>query len=155
MRCVVLGSNSFAGSGFVHHALNHGDTVIGISRSPEPNDIFLPYKRNPRQDAFSFHQLDLNRDLPEITRLLGELRPDVVVDFAGQGMVAESWNQPEQWYRTNITAKVRLHDYLRSCDWLRKYIRISTPRSMAVALTCSRKQPCTTKHAIRRVARGH
>lgn len=127
MRCVVLGSNSFAGSGFVHHALSHGHAVTGISRSPEPEDIFLPYMRSPHRNAFAFHQLDLNCDLPEITRLIGRLRPDVVVDFAGQGMVAESWSRPEQWYTTNITAKVRLHDYLRTCDWLRKYVRVSTP----------------------------
>ena len=42
-------------------------------------------------------------------------------------MVAESWQNPAQWYNTNIVAKVKLHDQLRQKDWLERYIRISTP----------------------------
>jgi dTDP-glucose 4,6-dehydratase len=51
----------------------------------------------------------------------------VIVDFAGQGMVAESWQAPEQWYQTNVVSKAKLHNYLRDKKWLKKYIRISTP----------------------------
>ena len=42
-------------------------------------------------------------------------------------MVAESWENPSQWYTTNIVAKVKLHDLLRKRDFVKKYIRISTP----------------------------
>ena len=36
-----------------------------------------------------------------------------MVNFAAQGMVAQSWQLPEQWYQTNTLAMVRLHDRLR------------------------------------------
>ncbi|EKD70801.1 MAG: hypothetical protein ACD_46C00389G0001 [uncultured bacterium] len=42
-------------------------------------------------------------------------------------MVAESWDYPEQWYQTNIVVKVKLHNFLRHCDFLESYIRVSTP----------------------------
>lgn len=123
----VLGSNSFAGSCFVNAALTAGHKVIGINRSPEGPHFFLRYRHNSRRANYQFHQLDLNRDLAGIKELVISATPDYVVDFAGQGMVAESWLHPEQWYQTNIISKVRLHDFLRSQDWLKKYIRVSTP----------------------------
>lgn len=126
-RVAVLGSNSFAGAGFVDAALRHGHDVLGISRSPEGQAFFLPYKANARADAYSFARLDLNRDREEIEGRLEEFRPEFIVDFAAQSMVAESWRHPEQWYQTNIVSKVRLHDFLRARTWLNRYVRVSTP----------------------------
>lgn len=128
-RRFVLASNSFAGSAYVSHALSLGHDVLGVSRSPEPSAAFLPYRHLPKdvENRFRFVQADLNQNLDQIFALLDEFRPDVVVDFAGQGMVAESWNAPEQWYQTNVVAKVRIHSFLRGKDWLKRYVRISTP----------------------------
>ena len=82
---VVIGSNSFSGATFVDFALRQGIRVIGTSRSQEPNDAFLPYKWN--NDAnFGFHRLDLNKDLPEITALIQDTKPEYVVNFAAQSM---------------------------------------------------------------------
>lgn len=127
MKCVVLGSNSFAGSVFVDAVLNEGYEVIGISRSPEIKDIFAVYKKNKRANAFTFHQLDLNSDLDRIVEVIKITKPEYIIDFAGQGMVAESWAHPEQWYQTNIISKAKLHEFIRHCGWIKKYIRISTP----------------------------
>jgi dTDP-glucose 4,6-dehydratase len=126
-RIAVLGSNSFAGAAFVDAALSAGHDVLGINRSAEPSAIFLPYRRNPRARAYSFRQLDLNRDFDAICKAVTEFAPAHVVDFAGQGMVAESWGDPGQWLQTNVVAKVRLHDVLRRQDGLEKYVRVSTP----------------------------
>lgn len=126
-RFAVLGSNSFAGAAFVARALAEGAEVIGLNRSAEGSDIFLPWKSSANRDRYTFHQVDLNHDLDRIMEILESFQPQVVVDFAGQGMVAESWQEPAQWYSTNIVAKVRLHDRLRQHAWLKRYIRISTP----------------------------
>ncbi len=126
-RCAVLGSNSFSGAAFVARALGDGMEVVGFNRSPEPDPMFLPYRDGPNADRYVFHQADINRDFDAIAAVLEQFRPEVVIDFAGQGMVAESWNAPEQWYTTNIVAKVRLHDWLRRLAGLERYIRISTP----------------------------
>ncbi len=43
-KVAVLGSNSFTGSHFINYVLeNTPAEVIGISRSPEYNPLFLPY----------------------------------------------------------------------------------------------------------------
>ena len=122
----VVGSNSISGASFVDFALSQGVRVIGISRSPEPNDAFLPYKWRDHRH-FSFHQRDLNKDLSEITRLLKREKPDYVVNFAAQSMVAESWQNPGDWFMTNTVSTVNFHEQLRQMDFLKRYVHVSTP----------------------------
>jgi dTDP-glucose 4,6-dehydratase len=126
-RIAVLGANSFAGAALVKRLLDDGADVVGFNRSGEGSTIFLQYRWVPPPGRYRFIQTDLNRDLETVTRELRAFRPSLVADFAGQGMVAESWNNPDQWYETNIVAKVRLHDVLRTLEGLERYIRVSTP----------------------------
>jgi dTDP-glucose 4,6-dehydratase len=125
-RFAVIGSNSFTGAHFVAGALRQGADVLGISRSPEPDEAFLPYRWSPHT-SFSFRQLDLNRDLDALELALREFQPEYVVNFAAQGMVAQSWTRPEHWYQTNTVAMARLHDRLRTLPSLRKFVHASTP----------------------------
>src|ERR1035438_9323047 len=96
----IIGSNSFSGASYAEFVLEQEAKVIGISRSPEPADAFLPYKWHEHGN-FAFHQLDLNRNLPEIMALVKKVEPEYVVNFAAQSMVAESWRNPGDWFMTN------------------------------------------------------
>lgn len=125
-KAVIIGSNSFSGSHFVDYALSNGLDVVGISRSKEPHPLFLPYKKKQNIN-FRFYQLDLNYDLEQIMETINDFQPDYVVNFAAQSMVAESWKQPEDWFQTNTVANVKLHDQLRKCEFLKKYVHVSTP----------------------------
>ena len=125
-KIAVIGSNSFSGAHFVDYTLDEGAEVIGISRSPEPNPIFLPYKKRP-DSSFRFYQLDLNHNLDEIMQIINDSQFEYVVNFAAQSMVGESWQYPEHWFQTNTVATVKLHDQLRRCEFLKKYVHISTP----------------------------
>ncbi len=125
-RFCVIGSNSFSGASFVASALKTGAEVLGISRSPEADPVFLPYRWTDAS-RFTFRQLDLNRDLNAIDAALREFRPGFVVNFAAQGMVAQSWANPEHWYRTNTVAMAGLHERLRAMDFLKKFVQASTP----------------------------
>ena len=125
-KIVVIGSNSFSGASFINYALKQGYEVIGISRSAEPHKVFLPYQWN-EHGAFEFHQLDLNQDLDKIIDVINSSQPDYVINFAAQGMVAQSWLTPEQWYQTNVVAQVCLHNHLRTLDCIKKYVHVTTP----------------------------
>ena len=66
-RIIVIGSNSFSGATFIRHLLEKGHEVIGISRSPEYNNVFLPYKWLEEElDKFQFDQANLNYDLGNV-----------------------------------------------------------------------------------------
>ncbi len=123
---IVVGSNSFSGASFADFALGKGARVVGTSRSPEPIRAFLPYKWHGHEH-FSFHQLDLNRDLAAIMALIRDLKAGYVVNFAAQSMVGESWQNPGDWFMTNAVSTVKFHDELRKCDFLRRYVHITTP----------------------------
>jgi len=125
-KIIVMGSNSFSGSHFVDYALDEGLEVVGISRSAEPNPVFLPYKKK-RDSRFNFFRCDLNGDLPAIMKIVSDFRPDYVVNFAAQSMVGESWQIPEHWFQTNAVATIKFHDHLRKIDFLKKYVHVSTP----------------------------
>lgn len=128
-RFLVIGSNSFSGACFVDYLLEQGCEVLGASRSAEPHDVFLPYKWGTKRDHFAFRQIDLNHQLDELLRWVEELQPEYVVNFAAQGMVAQSWLTPEHWYQTNVVGQVQLHDRLRKLPFLKRYVHVSTPEA--------------------------
>jgi dTDP-glucose 4,6-dehydratase len=129
-RIVVIGSNSFSGSNFVHYVLEKGFTVLGISRSQLPPEPFWPLSwRGTKHllDRFEFVQADLNNQFSLIKEKINLFKPSLIVNFAALGMVAESWQYPVDYYRTNLLSQVALHDYLRTLPYLYKYIHVSTP----------------------------
>lgn len=123
----VIGSNSFAGGTLVRTLISAGNKVIGVSRSDKsiPNSLLLSENKNVSN--FKFQKIDINKDLSQLEKLLDSERPEFIFDFAGQGMVAESWQYPSEWINTNLLSKTNLLEILRKKSWLRKYIRASTP----------------------------
>lgn len=128
-RFLVIGSNSFSGAWFVKGLLDRGCEVIGVSRSQEPHAVFLPYKPLADSSRFRFVQIDINHQLEELVALVKAFEPAYVVNFAAQGMVAQSWETPEHWYQTNVVGQVKLHDQLRRLPFIRKYVHVSTPEA--------------------------
>jgi len=125
-KIAVIGSNSFSGASFIDYILGEGIETIGISRSAQPHSVFLPYKKR-KEPNFRFYQSNINHDLPEIIKVINDFKPTYVVNFAAQAMVEESWQHPEHWYQTNVVATIKLHNQLRRCYFLKKYVHISTP----------------------------
>ncbi|MFJ9532154.1 GDP-mannose 4,6-dehydratase [Herbaspirillum sp. NPDC101396] len=126
-KYLIIGSNSFSGASFADFLLRNGDSVIGTSRSQEPHKAFLPYRWSGKDADFRFYNYDLNKDLEPLTALIQAEKPTFVVNFAAQSMVAESWKNPEHWFETNVMATIRLHEVLRHCDFLEKYVHVTTP----------------------------
>jgi len=124
---LVIGSNSFSGAYFVKDLLAKGHAVLGVSRSEQPPTVMLPYAWIKDSSAFRFRQIDINHQLTELMDLIEEAKPEYVVNFAAQGMVAQSWDSPEDWYQTNVLGQVKLHDRLRTLSFLQKYVHVSTP----------------------------
>lgn len=126
-KVVVIGSNSFSGSDFIDLLLEREEyEVIGISRSPEKDPLFLPYKakKNP---PFDFYQIDLNRDLELLNAVIERFQPHYIVNFAAQSEVAPSWRHPHHWFQTNAVALTKLANLLKDKTYLQKYVHISSP----------------------------
>ena len=140
----VLGSNSFSGGHFIRMLLDMGYRVTGVSRSPEAHPVFLPHlaANGRHRNGYDFLRVDINRDMPSLLARMERDKPAYIVNFAAQGMVAESWEHPEQWLLTNTVSPVILHNKLRQYEWLSRFVQISTPevygatQGMLVENTC-------------------
>lgn len=128
-KVAVIGSNSFSGSHLVDYLIRNEYKVLGLSRSQQPKSPFLPYqwKKPSAEKNFNFIKADVNNDFNLIVQSLLDFKPDYIINFSAQGMVAESWLSPCDWYQTNVVSQVRLHDEMRKMDFLKKYVHFSTP----------------------------
>ena len=154
-KVVILGSNSFAGANFVKRALSEGYQVLGFNRSNESHLMYLPYNNVLNKKNYKFIQADINKNFNNIIENINIFKPNIIIDFLGQGMVAESWKNPIQWYTTNLISKIKLIEEIKLKTWLEKYIRVSTPEvygsSEHLLLETSRYNP-STPYAISHTA---
>jgi dTDP-glucose 4,6-dehydratase len=128
-KFLVIGSNSFSGAQFIKYLLENGINAIGVSRSNEINDVYLPYKWGNKKENFKFYSIDINNQLDELVEILNDFKPEYIVNFAAQGMVAQSWETPQDWYQTNVVGQVKLHDQLRKLKFIEKYVHVTTPEA--------------------------
>ena len=126
MKYLILGSGSFAGQCLFSHLLLRGNPVYGINRSKPKSTAMWPWllDHDVSDHWFTYNIVD---HLDEILSTIDSIKPNVVIDFMGQGMVAQSWSDPALWFHTNITQKSILIKHLSTCDYLDQYIRASTP----------------------------
>lgn len=129
-KIVVLGSNSFSGSHFVDLLLRSGGwNIIGVSRSKEKKELFLPYKWNKDKTSslFQFEQIDFNTSQNKLFRLIDQFQPSYIINFAGLVEVSSSWNNPVDYFHTNCLSIVSLSHFLKDQKYLKKYLHVSTP----------------------------
>ena len=135
MKILILGANSFSGQDFVDLLLDEPTcNVVGVSRSPERSATFLRYRRRALHDRYRYVQLDLNRQMPQLLELVGDFQPQWIVNFAAQSEVAPSWENPQHWFQTNCVALAELVNHLRKCNYLQRYLHISSPEVYGTCL---------------------
>ena len=128
MKILILGSGSFAGQAVFSNLLKEGFEVFGINRSKPKNKYFWPWLENYNiKIGDNWHEANINKDPNKLIKLIQEINPSHIVDFMGQGMVAQSWEDPMLWYKTNIENKTYILETIRSLNNLQKYVRASTP----------------------------
>jgi dTDP-glucose 4,6-dehydratase len=87
----------------------------------------LPYRWGQKPGRFDFQIVDINHDLDALDVLVRKERFSIIINFAAQSMVGESWDKPDDWMRTNVVSAARLAERLRHIDFLDRYVHITTP----------------------------
>jgi dTDP-glucose 4,6-dehydratase len=127
-KILIIGSNSFAGSNFIDFLLDKNFRIYGVSRNREINNEYLNYKKNKNLQNFKFYKINLNlkKDINKLVKIVKKNNIAYVVNFAAQGMVAESWINPQDWYMTNVVSNSILIKKLSKLK-IKKYLNFSTP----------------------------
>jgi dTDP-glucose 4,6-dehydratase len=127
-KILVIGSNSFAGSDFIDYVLNKNFKIFGVSRNKEIKNEHLRYKENKNLKNFKFYKINLNirKDINKLIKIVKKQKIQYIINFAAQGMVAESWINPQDWYLTNVVSNSILIKELSKLKII-KYLNFSTP----------------------------
>ena len=154
-KFLIIGSNSFSGSHFVNYLLNLKYKVVGASRSKEPNKVFLPYKNSKYINNFQFIKFDINKNVNFLKKLIIKKKITHIVNFSAQSMVGQSWENPNDWYNTNVLGTINFLNQIKSLKNIVKYVHVSTPEvygSTQKNLKESRLYSPSTPYAISRAA---
>jgi len=127
-KILIIGSNSFAGSDFTDFLLSKNFKVFGVSRNKEINKENSRYRKNKNFRNFKFYKININyeKDINKLIRIIKKNKINYITNFAAQGMVAESWNNPQDWYTTNVVSNSILVKKLSKLK-IKKYLNFSTP----------------------------
>jgi dTDP-glucose 4,6-dehydratase len=126
-KFLILGSNSFSGSNFINFLLKKKCKVVGVSRSKEYKKIYLPYKKSSNLKNYTFYKLNINNNLEKLDIIIKNFKPNYIVNYIAQGMVAQSWINPEDWYETNIVGQIKLYKIFSRFKFIKKIIHVTTP----------------------------
>lgn len=91
MRALITGITGFVGSHLARRLANDGWQVAGLATGPAPAGLA----------AFEVRQADVE-DSAGITRVIGELDPEVIFHLAGLAHVGASWQHPGDTMRINF-----------------------------------------------------
>jgi len=126
-KFLVLGSNSFSGSNLINFLLEKNCKVVGISRSSEYKKVYLPYKNSLNIKNFKFYKININTNLKKLNLIVKKFKPQYIINYIAQGMVSESWINPEDWYNTNVVSQVKLYKELSKFKFIKKFVHVTTP----------------------------
>ena len=126
-RYLIIGSNSFSGSSMINYLLNKKYHVAGISRSKELKKEFSPYYCNKNKKYFKFKKINIVTNSEKLFLFVKKFKPNVVINYAAQGMVEESWKNPEDWYQTNIVSQTIFYKNIQKFKFIDKIIHVTTP----------------------------
>ena len=128
MKIIILGSGSFAGQATFANLVKKGFNVYGINRSKPKNKNYWEWRGSFDKEINNYwFDVNINDEVEKIVKIIKDINPSHIIDFMGQGMVAQSWNEPSLWYSTNIEKKAYVLEEIRKLKNFEKYVRASTP----------------------------
>lgn len=108
MKILITGITGLAGSHMAEYLLDSGKLDIhGTLRWRSSRENISSIEKR-----IVLHNCEL-RDPYAVTRLMKEIRPDIIFHFAAQSSVEQSWNAPQDTIFNNITPELNLFESMR------------------------------------------
>ena len=114
MRIFVSGGAGYIGSHTVVALLEAGHQIEIIDNYTNSSAYVLKKVEQLTGHKCKAHHADVT-DLPRITKILTDFKPDMVMHFAGRKSVAESMEHPELYYQQNVGGTLNLLSAMDEC----------------------------------------
>lgn len=124
-RVLITGHTGFIGSWLSYLLLNAGAEVIGFSRcrSIAPS-LFELLELGREVHSFAGDIADLE----QLSKAFREAKPEIVLHFAAQPLVRESYENPVLTYQTNVMGTVNMLECIRKCNSVFSVLNVTTGR---------------------------
>lgn len=107
MRSLIIGATSFSGKHMCEFLRNKGQEFVGtVLDIQEASDKDL---------AYHLVEMDL-RNLPAIVRVLKEVQPQYIFNFAAQSSVELAWKNPGMTVEVNVNGALNLFQAIRQAQ---------------------------------------
>lgn len=124
-RVLVTGHTGFKGTWLAHWLAELGAEVTGIGLPPSTDpSLFLASGLAERIDS---RILDV-RARDQVTRLLREIEPEIILHLAAQPLVLTSLKDPVATFQTNVQGVVNLLDAARGLPALRAIVVVTSDK---------------------------
>ena len=124
-KILILGANSFSGACLIESILNKKKNYEIISvYNKNKKSFFLPF--NKKQLLYKI-RINLLHDINKLIKVIHQEKPTIIVDFASNCNVSQSWIGTEEIIKINFLNKIKLIKNISNLRFLKKYIYISTP----------------------------
>ena len=123
LKVLVTGHTGFKGSWLAYWFSKMDAEVYGFSLQPPttPNHFEL-------LNTSLYSIIGDIRDYKNLSRVINEIRPDIVFHLAAQALVRKSYNNPIETYNTNVLGTLNLFEACRFCDSVRAIINVTSDK---------------------------
>lgn len=111
-RVLLTGHTGFKGSWIALWLIELGANVFGLALPPQDNSAL--FNQLDVTDKLRGHYLQDINDFENISRIIQEIQPEVVIHLAAQPLVRRSFHEPLETWRTNVIGSVNLLESLKS-----------------------------------------
>jgi dTDP-glucose 4,6-dehydratase len=123
-KILILGCNSFSGSSFIDIIPRNQFKIYGISRSNVRNNFNRFYNNSKK---INFAKIDISKNLNQVLSYIKKIKPNFIVNFISESMVAQSWKYPSDWYYLNSYILPAFYHKISDYKFINKVIHFSTP----------------------------
>jgi CDP-glucose 4,6-dehydratase len=125
MHFLITGHTGFKGTWLALMLANRGHEVSGVSLNPLAKSLFS------QLNAKKYFNYDFRCDIRNVTELekcLGTAKPEVVIHFAAQPLVLESYKNPELTFDTNVMGTMNTLKAIGKTDSVKASLIVTTDK---------------------------
>jgi len=101
---LITGHTGFKGTWMTLLLENLGMEVVGLSLKPEPGSLF---ERLGRQAVINEKFVDI-RDSVAVSNFISQTKPALIIHFAAQSLVLESYKDPRYTFEVNVNGTINV-----------------------------------------------